>query len=226
MKVREMTLVASLVLAGAATRGAMAESQRSVTPPADSVPTAEQAPPGDAPAGASVLGPAPVLARLHQAAAREIQLAELAESGGGGRATRAYGAELAADFKRFDDKVVAFAAVRGIGEEALNAPLPGENLVAMRHQVTDLGRLADARGLQFDREFWVAVAGEQSAASDMLPKTMVDEPSLSALVTEFSQTLDGASARALVASRPTTAAPPTQAVNPQAEGAPCAGECR
>jgi hypothetical protein len=96
----------------------------------------------------------------------------------------------------------------------------------MRHQVTDLGRLADARGLQFDRDFWVAVAGEQAAASDMLPKTMVDEPSLSALVSEFSQTLDGASARALVASRPTTEAPPTQALNPQTEGAPCAGECR
>jgi hypothetical protein len=226
MKLREIALVANLVLVGAATRGAMAESQRAETPPADTTLTVDKAPPGEGPAGAVVSGPAPVLARLHQAAAREIQLAELAESGGGGRATRAYGAELAADFRRLDDKVVKFAAVRGIGEEALNAPLPGENLVAMRHQVTDLGRLADARGLQFDRDFWVAVAGEQAAASDMLPKTMVDEPSLSALVSEFSQTLDGASARALVASRPTTEAPPTQALNPQTEGAPCAGECR
>ena len=231
MRLREMVVAMNLVLGGAATRGAMADTQQAQTQEVQAAdeqqPPGEAATkPGDAPEGTTLFEPAPVLARLHQAAAREIQLAELAQGGGGGRDTRAYGAALAADFKGLDDRVVAFAAARGIGEEALNSPFPGDNLVAMRQQVTDLGRLADTHGVQFDREFWVAIAGEQSAASDMLPKTMVAEPSISALVSEFSQTLERASAEALIASRPTTAAPPTRALNSPAETPPCASACR
>jgi hypothetical protein len=238
---REIVVVTNLVLGGAATRGAMANTQQAQTeeaqtanqqqPPGEATTneatTNEAATkPGNAPAGMTLFEPTPVLARLHQAAAREIQLAELAQGGGGGRDTRAYGASLATDFKGLDDRIVSFAALRGIGEEALNSPFPGDNLVAMRQQVTDLGRLADTHGVQFDREFWVAIAGEQSAASDMLPKTMVAEPSISALVSEFSQTLERASAEALIASRPTTAAAPTRALNSPAETPPCASACR
>jgi hypothetical protein len=226
MKLREIAVVTNLVLFGAMAPGTAARAEPAATPAAESAPPATEAPPGDAPTGAAMVGPAPLLARLHQAAGREIQLADLAEAGGAGRQTRAYAADLAADFKRLDNRVVAFAAAQGISAETLDAPFPGENLVAMRQQVNDLGRLSAARGVQFDRQFWVTVAGEQAAASDMLPKTAVEEPSLAELVSSFGQVLETASARALVASQPTTEAPPTRAVNPPTETPPCAEACR
>jgi hypothetical protein len=226
MKMREIAMVTNLVLFGAVAPGAAAPAQPAATPAAGTAQPATEAPPGEAPAGPTLAGPTPLLARLHQAATREIQLADLAEAGGAGRETRAYGADLAADFKRLDGRVVAFAGAQGISAESLDAPFPGENLVAMRQQVTDLDRLANARGVQFDRQFWVAVAGEQAAASDMLPKTAVEEPSLAELVSDFGQALETASARALVAAQPTTAAPPTPAVNTPTETPPCAEACR
>jgi len=226
MRLREIAVVTNLVLFGAVAPGAAAPNEPAATPAAEPTPPVTEAPPGEAPAGPGVIGPAPLLARLHQAAAREIQLADLAQAGGAGRETRAYGSDLAADFKRLDGRVVAFAAAQGVSEATLDAPFPGDNLVAMRRQVTDLGRLADAHGLQFDRQFWVAVASEQAAASDMLPKTLVDEPSLAELVSDFGRALETASARALVASQPTTAAPPTRAVNPPTEPPACAEACR
>jgi len=163
------------------------------------------------PRGAELERTTALLARLHQAAQRQVQLGELAQGGAANRATRAYGADLASDFRALDGRVIAFAAENGVGEDRLNDPVRGENVVALRRHTENLTRLAGERGETFDRDFWVAVAGEQSASSDMLPSAMLDQPALSGLVSDFSAGLDRASARALVAARPTESAPPSPA---------------
>ena len=151
----------------------------------------------EAPFGGEIAQPTALLSRLHQAAQREIQLGDLAKTGGAHRDTRAYGAELAADFRAFDQKVIAFANASAIDETQLDRAFPGQNVVAMRRQVENLGRLANERGQRFDRDFWVAIAEEQSATSDMLPGVVVHEPVLSALVSDLSGLLERSSARAL-----------------------------
>jgi hypothetical protein len=170
----------------------------------------------EAPWGTDVARPTAELARLHQAAMREVQLGEMADAGASHRETQKYGAELAAQFRAYDQRLVTFAAANGIGDDKLDTPVPGENVVAMRRQVSDLSRLANERGEPFDRDFWVAIAGEQGATSDMLPSAVAQEPSLTPLVADMSALLDGASRRALTASK-ATQPPPTSAA-PESSG--------
>jgi hypothetical protein len=157
----------------------------------------------EAPYGAEIAGPTALLSRLHHAAEREIQLGELAESGGANRDTRSYGAELAATFRAYDQRVIAFATQSAIDETQLDRVFAGENVVAMRRQVDNLGRLANERGERFDRDLWVAVAEEQSATLDVLPTTMAHEPVLSALVADLGRLLERSSGQALAAAKAT-----------------------
>lgn len=165
---------------------------------------ARAADPGDkareaTPFGAEVAAPVALLSRLHHAAEREVQLGELAEAGGWSAASRRYGAELSADFRELDQRIVATAASAGISDARLSAVEAGENVIALKKESDDLGRLANERGAPFDRDFWVTVAEAQSAESDMLSSTVAREPALLGLVSEMSQLYDRSSRRALVA---------------------------
>ena len=165
---------------------------------------ARAADPGDeareaAPFGAEVGAPVALLSRLHHAAEREVQLGELAEAGGASAASRKYGAELSADFRELDQRIVATAASVGIDDARLSAVEAGENVVALKKESDDFGRLANERGAPFDRDFWVTVAEAQSAESDMLTSTAAREPALLGLVSEMSQLYDRSSRRALAA---------------------------
>jgi hypothetical protein len=157
------------------------------------------------------------LSRLHHAAQREVQLGELAEAGGASPSSRRFGAELAADFRELDQRIVATAASASIDEARLSAVSAGENVVALKKETDDLGRLANERGGPFDRDFWVTVAQSQSADQDMLSTTAAREPALLGLVSDMSTLYDRSSKRALVAAS-TAAGGPELAVPP--EGAP------
>jgi hypothetical protein len=171
-----------------------------------------------APLGAQASAPVALLSRLHHAAVREVQLGDLAEAGGSSPASRRYGAQLAADFRALDQRIVATAASAGVAEAQLSAVQAGENVVALRRQSDDFARLANERGASFDRDFWVAVAQAQSADSDMLTTTAAREPALLGLVTDMSQLYDTASRRALVAA--STPGPAAGTGSVPAEGSP------
>jgi Spy/CpxP family protein refolding chaperone len=158
------------------------------------------------PWGAEVTAPVALMSRLHHAAEREVQLGELAEAGGSSAASQRYGAELTADFRELDQRIVATAASVGIDDARLSAVEAGENVVALKKETDDLGRLANERGAPFDRDFWVTVAEAQSAESDMLTVTAVREPALLGIVTEMSKLYERSSKRALAAA---SGAPPS-----------------
>jgi hypothetical protein len=184
---------------------------------------ARAADPGDqareaAPLGAQASAPVALLSRLHHAAQREVQLGDLAEAGGTSAATRRYGAQLSADFRAFDEKIVATAASVGIDQARLSAVHAGENVVALRKDSDNFARLANERGAPFDRDFWVTVAQAQSAESDMLTTTAAREPALLGLVSEMSQLYDQSSRRALVAA--STTPPPAGAAGTPSEPSP------
>jgi len=165
---------------------------------------ARAAGPGDqareaAPLGAQASAPVALLSRLHHAAQREVQLGDLAEAGGASASTRRYGAQLSAEFRAFDERIVATAASVGIDQARLSAVHAGENVVALKKDSDNFARLANERGAPFDRDFWVTVAQAQSAESDMLTTTAAREPALLGLVSEMSQLYDRSSRRALVA---------------------------
>jgi len=152
-----------------------------------------------APFGAEASAPVALMSRLHHAAEREVELGELGEAGGSAAANRRYGAELAADFRELDQRIVATAASVGVDDARLSAVEAGENVVALKKESDDFERLANERGAPFDRDFWVTVAEAQSAESDMLSSTAAREPALLGLVSEMSQLYDRSSRRALAA---------------------------
>ena len=184
---------------------------------------ARAADPGDqareaAPLGAQASAPVALLSRLHHAAQREVQLGDLADAGGTSAATRRYGAQLSADFRAFDQNIVAAAASVGIDQTRLSAVHAGENVVALKKDSDNFARLANERGAPFDRDFWVTVAQAQSAESDMLTTTAAREPALLGLVSEMSQLYDQSSRRALVAA--STPQSPSSAGEAPTEAAP------
>lgn len=173
-----------------------------------------------APWGAQVTAPVAVLSRLHHAAGRQVQLGELAEAGGATAASRRYGAELSADFRELDQRIVTAAASAGIDQARLSAVEAGENVVALKKESDDLGRLANVRGGSFDRDFWVTVAEAQSADQDMLAATAAREPSLLGLVSDMSQLYDRSSKRALAAAAAPAGAEPASAPPEKPTAAP------
>src|SRR6185295_13225194 len=92
-----------------------------------------------------------LLSRLHHAAAREMVLGDLAESKATHPETRRYGAELAAEFRAYDQRLISFAASVGIDSSRLAKVYAGENVAAMRREADDVARFANASGDEFDR---------------------------------------------------------------------------
>ena len=144
-----------------------------------------------------------VLSRLHHAAQREVQLGDLAEAGGAHPETRRYGAQLAADFRTFQQRVLVAAAQYGITPEQLDETLRGENVPALERESDDLSRLANERGDRFDRDYWVAVSEEQSAAGDMLVSLASLPGAPTELMADMSRLYERSSRRAVVAAEAT-----------------------
>jgi hypothetical protein len=130
-----------------------------------------------------------------------MMLGDLAEARATHPETRRYGAELAAEFRAYDQRLVAFAARVGIDSSRLAQQYAGENVAALRRQSDDLTRFASSSGEAFDRGFWVAVAQEQAAATDMLPSVTEGGPDLTRMAAELGQLLDKSSLRALAIAR-------------------------
>ena len=143
-----------------------------------SIAAARAANPGDqareaAPFGAEVGAPFALLSRLHHAAEREVQLGELAETGGfvGGKPSLRRGA--VSRFGGLDQRIVATAASVGVdGRAALGGSRREENVVALKKESDDFGAPGQRAGARLsNRDFWVTVAESQSAESDMLTST-------------------------------------------------------
>ncbi len=114
---------------------------------------------------------------------------------------------------------MATAASVGIDASRLSAVAAGENVVALKKEADDFGRLANERGGSFDRDFWVTVAEGQAASQDMLAATVTREPALIGLVADMSELYERSSKRALAAASQTNlpATEPNSAPEPQPE---------
>jgi predicted outer membrane protein len=108
------------------------------------------------------------LSRLHQVAQRETELGLLALVAAVRPETVAFAKQLERDFRALDGRVLAFAEALGIEETRLRRMYDGENPVALRRQAEALDRLSMVVGEDFDRQFWVTLAQDQRAASDLL----------------------------------------------------------
>jgi hypothetical protein len=146
------------------------------------------------------------LSRLHHAAQREVELGDLAASGGASADLRSYGSGLASRFRAFDRRVVALGERRGVAASALTQTYAGENTDSLRREADDLARLGAVHGADFDRAFWVALAQEQSAAADLAAtsSTSANDGAVRALAAELAMELDAASREAVAAARPAT----------------------
>jgi hypothetical protein len=201
-----------LAVVGAGVAGAQVQAETS-----DAAPAPARAKPRDP---SEVARMTVLLSRMHHAADREAQLGDLAHVNASLPETRRYGIELAADFRAFDQRVVAFAARNGIDEDRLAKAYAGENVVALRREAEELSRLGGEKGERFDRRFWVTVAHEQSAASDMLTAAAAVEPELLGLVADMSRLLDRFSRKALKAAQPVLAPSPPASAEPEPSPAP------
>lgn len=160
----------------------------------------------NAPWGSDVAEPVGLLGSLHRAAQHEMQLGELAQHAANTPDARQYGADLAADFRGVDQRILSLASGLGVPEARLQAT-HGENVAVLRKDSTDYSRLATERGEAFDKDFWVTVADAQAHESDLLATTASREPALTDLVTEMSRLYDKSSRRALAAAQAAAAAP-------------------
>jgi hypothetical protein len=138
-----------------------------------------------------------ILGRMHHGAMRQIQFGDLAEVRGETAGMRRYGAQLIGDFRAFNARLVAFAAELGIGEDRMAESFASQNVLALQREADELTRLANERGARFNADFWVVVAGAQSAAADVLMTAAGSDPVLSGLVVDMSHLLERSSAQAL-----------------------------
>lgn len=159
------------------------------------------------------------LSRLHHVADRQVQLGRLAAVAASRPETRTYGARLATDFQALDQRINVMALDLGIDPARLGPMYAGENTASLRRQSEDLTRLASESGDAFDRRFWVIVAQDQLAASDMLLPVAGADPSLEPLVADVSRQLATSSRQALAAAEPVRT-PPRTNVPPAAVAAP------
>ncbi len=150
-----------------------------------------------------------MLARLHRAALREVELGSLAQGAANSPDARQYGAELAADFHGVDQRIVSLASGLGIAQERLQAGR-GEDASVLRRDADRMSRLASEQGPAFDRDYWVTVADTQARDSDLLAATATREPALTDLVTQMSRLYDRSSRRALDAAQAPAASSPTE----------------
>jgi hypothetical protein len=160
-----------------------------------------------APSSATVMR----LSRLHHLAARQVQLGRLAQLSAHRSETRAYGGRLVNDFQALGRRISAAAAELGIDPAMLEATYAGENTAALAREAEDLTRLGAASGDDLDRQFWMVLAQDQLAATDLLLPIAGADPRLEPLVADLGRQLDTSSRGALLAAAP-VAVPPNESV--------------
>ena len=124
------------------------------------------------------------LSLLHHVAQREIELGLLAQVAAVRPKTMGLATELETDFRLLDRRILAIAQALGIGENRLQQAYADQNTAALDGQSDDLDRLSLLRGEAFDRQFWVTVARDHLAASDLLASASGTVSSIDPLVDE------------------------------------------
>ena len=124
------------------------------------------------------------LSLMHHVAQREIALGLLAQVAAARPETMRFATELETDFRLLDRRIVAIAEALGIGENRLRQVYADQNTVALDGQASELQRLSMLRGEDFDRQFWVTLARDHLAASDLLASAAGTVSSLDPLVDE------------------------------------------
>ena len=124
------------------------------------------------------------LSLVHHVAQREIALGLLAQVAAVRPETMVFATELETDFRLLDRRILVIAEALGIGENRLRQAYADQNTAALDAQADEIRRLSLLRGEAFDRQFWVTVARDHRAASDLLAAAAGTVSSLDALVDE------------------------------------------
>ena len=186
---------AAFVLSGVLTPLAVAEPAKPQTAPA---PAARQA-------QARAVVP---LGLLHHVAQREIALGLLAQVAASRPETIRFASDLETDFRVLDRHIIAIAEALGIEDARLRQAYAAGNAAAVDEQEEELRRLSMVVGAGFDRQFWVTVARDQSAASALLASASGTIPSLDPLIAETVRLLDRSIRRAMAAQGGSSPPPP------------------
>jgi hypothetical protein len=125
-----------------------------------------------------------------------------------------FATELETDFRRLDRRILAVAEALGIGENRLRQVYDDQNTAALDAQAEELRRLSMLRGEEFDRQFWVTLARDHLAASDLLASAAGTVSSLDPLVDDTIRLIDRSIRNAAAAQADSNAPPP--ALNPRA----------
>jgi len=130
------------------------------------------------------------LSILHHVAQRELSLGLLAQVAAVRPQTMRFATELETDFRLLDRRILAVAEALGIGENRLRQAYDDQNTAALEDQAEELRRLSMLRGEEFDRQFWVTLARDHLAASDLLASAAGTVSSLDPLVDETVRLID------------------------------------
>ena len=152
-----------------------------------SAPAAVAKPPPTPAAQARAVVP---LGLLHHVAQRQIALGLLAQVAAVRPQTVKFAIEVETDFRLLDRRILTIAEALGIGENRLQQAYADQNTAALDGEADDLRRLSLLRGEEFDRQFWVTVARDHLAASDLLASAAGTVSSLDPLVDETVRLID------------------------------------
>ena len=109
-----------------------------------------------------------------------------------GRRRGRYGARLVADFQALDDRIASLASSLGVDPaRPRHASTRARTPPRWRANRRISRGSPAARGDDFDRQFWVIVAQDQLAATDMLLPVAGADPRLEPIVAEFGRAARG-----------------------------------
>ena len=148
------------------------------------------------------------LSILHHVAQRELSLGLLAQVAAVRPQTMRFATELETDFRLLDRRILAIAGALSIDEDQLQQAYAERNTTALANQADDLDHLSVLRGEDFDRQFWVTVARDHRAASELLASPARTVPSLDTLVDETARLIKRSMRNAAAAQAATNAPRP------------------
>ena len=176
-----------------------------LTPLAVAEPAKPQTAPAPTPRQARAVVP---LSLLHHVAQREIALGLLAQVAATRPETMRFASDLETEFRLLDRRIIAIAEALGIEDTRLRQAYAAGNAAAVDEQDEELRRLSMVAGADFDRQFWVTLARDQSAASALLASASGTVASLEALIAETVRLLDRSIRRAMAAQGGSSSPPP------------------
>jgi hypothetical protein len=145
---------------------------------------------------------------LHHIAQREIALGLLAQVAAVRPQTMTFATALETDFRLLDRRILAIAGALNIDEDQLQQAYAEGHTTALDRQADDLDHLSVLRGVDFDRQFWVTVARDHRAASEMLASPARTVPSVDTVVDETARLIKRSIRNAAAAQAATNAPRP------------------